>query len=130
MLILPIVLACGTLASTGMGGIAPLKFRSSLHLLLGFSSVAVIAVALFDMLPEVVTLDGGGSHVPLAAVGFLAFFALERYTAMHRTGEHPHVSAAGRRNSASSRLVDYACTVFLTAWLSGPASRPVRNWDT
>ena len=91
---MPILFASLTLISTGLGGIAALRFRDRLHLLLGFSSGAVIAVALFDILPEVFALNGGASYIPLAAVGFLAFFALERYTAMHRSREHVHASTA------------------------------------
>lgn len=89
-LIMPIVLASATLTSTGIGGLAAFRFRGRLHLLLGFGAGAVIAVALFDMLPEVVAL-GGASHIQFAAVGFLAFFGLERYTAMHRSEDRPHM---------------------------------------
>jgi len=73
---------------------AALRFRRCLHLLLGFSSGAVMAVALFDILPEVFALNGGSSYMPFAAVGFLAFFGLERYTALHRSREHVHAAAA------------------------------------
>jgi ZIP family zinc transporter len=73
---------------------AALRFRDRLHLLLGFSSGAVIAVALFDVLPEVFALGGGSSYMPFAAIGFLAFFALERYTALHRSREHVHTAIA------------------------------------
>lgn len=97
VVILPIVLASATLTSTCIGGVAAFRFRENLHLLLGFSSGAIITVALFDMLPEVVALDGGASHIPLAAVGFLAFFGLERYTAMHRTEGQPHIRKAGQQ---------------------------------
>ena len=83
-LIMPIVFGSVAFVSTGIGGLAAFRFREHLHLLLGFSSGAVTAVVLFDMLPEVVAL-GGASHIPVAAVGFLAFFGLERHTAMHRT---------------------------------------------
>jgi ZIP family zinc transporter len=62
--------------------------------LLGFSSGAVLAVALFDILPEVFAFDHGASYMPVTALGFLAFFALERYTAMHRAREHPHLAEA------------------------------------
>jgi len=86
------ILASVTLISTGLGGMAALRFRDRLHLLLGFSSGAVMAVALFDILPEVFALDGGSSYMPLAAVGFLAFFGLERYTALHRSREHVHTA--------------------------------------
>src|SRR5271169_3554158 len=69
-----IALASVTLISTGLGGMAALRFRDHLHLLLGFSSGAVMAVALFDILPEV--------------------FALDRYTALHRSREHVHAATA------------------------------------
>src|SRR3984957_16471649 len=94
MRFLPLLLALVTLFSTGLGGMAALRFRDRLHLLLGFSSGAVLGVALFDILPEVFALKNGASYVPFAGVGFLAFFALERYTAMHRSREHLHLAEA------------------------------------
>jgi zinc transporter, ZIP family len=94
MRFVPISLALVTLVSTGLGGMLALRFRDRLHLLLGFSSGAVLGVALFDILPEVFALKNGASYVPFAGVGFLAFFALERYTAMHRSREHLHLAAA------------------------------------
>ena len=90
----PILLALVTLVSTGLGGTAAIRLRDRLHLLLGFSSGAVLAVALFDILPEVFAFDHGASYMPITALGFLAFFALERYTAMHRAREHPHLAEA------------------------------------
>src|SRR5258708_22797092 len=90
----PILLALVTLVSTGLGGTAAIRLRDRLHLLLGFSSGAVLAVALFDILPEVFAFDHGASYMPVTALGFLAFFGLERYTAMHRAREHPHSSGA------------------------------------
>jgi ZIP family zinc transporter len=83
-----------TFLSTGLGGLAAIRFRDRLHLLLGFSSGAVIAVALFDLIPEVFALDRGTAAMPFAAVGFLALFALERYTSMHRAREHAHAREA------------------------------------
>ncbi len=94
MRFMPIILASVTLISTGLGGMAAMRFRDRLHLLLGFSSGAVMAVALFDILPEVFALDGGSSYMPFAALGFLAFFGLERYTALHRSREHVHTAIA------------------------------------
>ena len=86
----PILLALVTLFSTGLGGMAAMRLRDRLHLLLGFSSGAVLGVALFDILPEIFAFDHGTSYMPMTALGFLAFFGLERYTAMHRAREHPH----------------------------------------
>lgn len=91
---MPVILASVTLVSTGLGGMAALRFRDRLHLLLGFSSGAVIAVALFDILPEVYAMNDASLYLPLISVGFLAFFGLERYTSMHRSREHVHTAAA------------------------------------
>ena len=91
---LAIIFACMTLFSTGLGGVAAIRFRDRLHLLLGFSSGAVLGVALFDIIPELFAIAGGAPVMPFAAVGFLAFFALERYTAMHRAREHAHATQA------------------------------------
>ena len=94
MRLVPLMFACVTLISTGLGGLAAIRLRDRLHLLLGFSSGAVLGVALFDILPEIFAMDGGSSYMPVVALGFLAFFGLERYTAMHRAREHAHAVAA------------------------------------
>jgi ZIP family zinc transporter len=83
-----------TFVSTGLGGLTAMRFRDRLHLLLGFSSGAVLGVALFDLLPEVFSSAAGSEVMPFAGLGFLAFFALERYTAMHRAREHAHATTA------------------------------------
>jgi ZIP family zinc transporter len=90
-----VLLACATLVSTGLGGLAAMRFRDRLHLLLGFSAGAVLGVVFFDVLPEVFALASQSAPVMLgAAAGFLAFFALERFTALHRAREHEHVVSA------------------------------------
>ncbi len=95
MTLLPVEFACLTLLSTGIGGVTAIRLRDRLHLLLGFSAGAILAVALFEIIPEVFALDGTGSAMmPLAAVGFLFFFALERYAALHRAREHMHAHGA------------------------------------
>ena len=86
-----IIFACFTFVSTCLGGLAAIRLRDRLHLLLGFSSGAVIAVVFFDVIPEIFELDGGGTPVmPVVAAGFLVFFGLERLTALHRSREHAH----------------------------------------
>jgi zinc transporter ZupT len=90
MRLVPLGFAFITFFSTGIGGIAAIRFRDRLHLLLGFSSGAVLGVAIFELLPELFRISSGVSVMPWVAIGFLAFFALERYTAMHRAREHAH----------------------------------------
>jgi zinc transporter ZupT len=90
-----VLLACATLISTGLGGIAAVRFRDRLHLLLGCSAGAVLGVVFFDVLPEVFSLETRSPSVMLGAgAGFLAFFALERITALHAGREHEHVDTA------------------------------------
>ncbi|HKV56380.1 MAG TPA: ZIP family metal transporter [Candidatus Binataceae bacterium] len=86
-----IMFACLTFVSTGLGGLAAIRLRDRLHLLLGFSSGAVIAVVLFDIFPEIFDVGGAATPVmPVVALGFLTFFGLERLTALHRSREHAH----------------------------------------
>src|SRR5438445_639582 len=74
-----IIFACFTFVSTCFGGIAAIRLRDRLHLLLGFSSGAVIAVVLFDVIPEI--FDVGGREPPvMPMVGSLTALPL-------RTGE-------------------------------------------
>ena len=54
-------------------------------------------MALLDILPEVFALDGGSSYMPLAAVGFLAFFVLERYAALPRSREPVRAATANEQ---------------------------------
>jgi zinc transporter ZupT len=90
-----VLLAGLTLVSTGLGGIAAMCFRDRLHLLLGFSAGAVLGVVFFDVLPEIFALESRSPSVMLgAAAGFLAFFALERLTALHQAREHEHAEGA------------------------------------
>jgi zinc transporter ZupT len=86
-----IIFACLTFVSTCFGGVAAIGLRDRMHLLLGFSSGAVIAVVLFDVIPEIFELGGAATPVmPIVALGFLIFFGLERLTALHRSREHAH----------------------------------------
>jgi len=84
-----VALAAITFFSTGVGGLCAIRLRARLHLLLGFASGAVLGVVFFDVLPELFSLENTPSYVTLAtAGGFLAFFILERITALHSGREH------------------------------------------
>ncbi len=81
-----------TFISTLSGGWAAIRFRDRLHLVLGFASGAVIATALFEILPEVIS-EAQKMLLPLnnllffSAVGFLFFHSLERII-VFRSGNH------------------------------------------
>jgi ZIP family zinc transporter len=93
--VLGILVAAATFVSTCVGGLAAVHIRDRMHLLLGFSSGAVLGVALFDVFPELISRSQAAgieiSHAMLmVAVGFLVFFLLERATALHGGPGHGH----------------------------------------
>ncbi len=103
-----VLLACVTFVSTGIGGMAAIRFRDRLHVLLGFSAGAVLGVVFFDVLPEAFKLAPSRLFMLAAAAGFLAFFGLERYTALHRAREHEHSAAHEGRHEQELGVVGAA----------------------
>jgi zinc transporter ZupT len=91
---IPLLLGCAAFCSTMIGGAFALKLRDKLHIVLGFSAGAVIAVAFFDLLPEALEL-GGKTHelstvVSFTALGFLLYLVLDRLIVLH---SHVHEEA-------------------------------------
>ncbi|WP_375394366.1 ZIP family metal transporter [uncultured Sphingomonas sp.] len=85
---LPFALLVGivTAAATVVGGTLAIRFRSAKGMLFGFSSGAVVGVALLDLLPEALDLvgpDGTALSVTTAAAcGFAGYCLLDRSSAM------------------------------------------------
>ena len=80
---LVILIAGGACVATLIGGSFAIRFRDKLHLVLGFSAGAIVAVAFFDLLPEAIEL-GTKYHPPatvalFVALGFLAYLTLDRF---------------------------------------------------
>lgn len=81
-----------------VGGSLALRLRDRLHLILGFSAGAVIAVAFFDLLPESLEL-GIPSHDPstivaFTALGFVLYLVLDRLLLIHDHSEDAHEARA------------------------------------
>src|SRR5690242_21838134 len=75
--------------------------RDRLHLVLGFSAGAVIAVAFFDLLPEALSL-GAGSYsastlLSITAAGFFLYMILDRLTLFHTHLDDEHLGATVQR---------------------------------
>lgn len=86
-------IALAALVFTVLGGLAALRFRDTLHLVLGFSAGAVLGVAFFDLLPEAIELAEGVHEISTVAtaivVGFVAYMLLDRFAGGHRhTDDH------------------------------------------
>jgi len=82
-----ILIASAAFVSTMVGGLFALRFKDKLHLILGFSAGAVIAVAFFDLMPEAIDLGGkywSTATVPtVVALGFLVYLVLDRLIFLH-----------------------------------------------
>lgn len=96
-----IIIAILAFVATYLGGMFALRFKDKLHLILGFSAGAVIAVAFFDILPEAIGL-GSGSFNPsqilaISAVGFFGFMILDRFVILH---SHHHDDLPALREQA------------------------------
>jgi len=82
-----ILITIATFFSTLLGGLFALKFKDKLHLILGFSAGAVIAVAFFDLIPEAIELGGEKFEISfitgIIALGFIVYMILDRFIFLH-----------------------------------------------
>jgi len=107
-----ILISIAAFLSTLLGGMFALRFKDKLHLVLGFSAGAVIAVAFFDLLPEALDI-GSGIHstaalIQVVAVGFFAYLLLDRiifFRAHAHDNEDSSHAHSHRGNLGASALV-------------------------
>jgi zinc transporter ZupT len=91
--LLVMVLSVVAFSATLAGGSLALRFRDKLHLMLGFSAGAVIAVALFDLLPESLEIAKNvfvpSTVLGFTGIGFFAYAVLDRLVILHtHTDDH------------------------------------------
>ncbi len=76
------LVAVATFLSTLLGGSFALWLKDRLHLILGFSAGAIIAVAFFDLIPESLRLAKGlygpATVLSITALGFILYLTLDR----------------------------------------------------
>lgn len=79
--------AGGACAATFAGGALALRLRDRLHLILGFSAGAIVALAFFDLLPEAIRIGAHhfdpASVLAIAGAGFFAYAILDRAILLH-----------------------------------------------
>ena len=89
----PVLLAAVTFVSTFSGGMVAVRLRNRLGVLAAFAAGLLIAVALFDLLPESLRV-AAMTGTPIewvfyaAALGFVFLHVLERYIMVHRVCEN------------------------------------------
>lgn len=96
-----ILISLAAAAATFVGGALALRLRDKLHLILGLSAGAIIAVAFFDLIPEAIELGEAyydvGTILTFTALGFFAYTVLDRFISLHThaddDGVHTHRSS-------------------------------------
>lgn len=115
-----IIIAICTFIATLLGGLLALRFRDKLHLILGFSAGAVIALAFFDLLPESISLGSRfyslSTITSISAAGFLVYLILDRAVFLH--AHEPHES---HENSSPERGILGASSLSFHSFLDGVA---------
>jgi zinc transporter ZupT len=87
-----ILFSTASFFSTLFGGVAAAKLRDRLGFLAAFVSGVLIAVPLFDLLPEALRI-ARGADIPIerimyaVAAGFISLLVLDRYFSVHRICE-------------------------------------------
>jgi ZIP family zinc transporter len=108
-----IPLAGVTVVSTFLGGITALRYHRQLPTLIALTGGVVVAVALFDVLPEAIdTVDSARRVTLLVGAGFIGFFLVERLLVLHHRDEaeqaraHAQVGALGAAGLSVHSFID------------------------
>ena len=117
---------CATLA----GGWFALRLKDNLHLVLGFSAGAVVAVSFFDLLPEAMNLGlpfyTPGTLLSFAALGFLLYLVLDRIQLLHGGHDHSNDVRTVRRGAlGAASLVAHSFLDGISIGLAFQTSRAV-----
>jgi ZIP family zinc transporter len=105
--------AVATVAATFAGGALGLRLAHRLPTLMALTGGVVVAVALFDVLPESIEAVGDPQLVgALVGAGFVAFFLIERVLVLHHRDDpeqaraHSQVGALGAAGLCAHSFVD------------------------
>src|SRR5215211_5851756 len=129
-----IAIPFGALAffSTLLGGLLALRLRRELTTLIALSGGIVLAVSLFDVLPEALAaVDDPERVMTLVGIGFLAFFLAERGLVLHHRDEeaearaHAQVGALGAAGLSAHSFADGLNTVSFILRQGGEQRRAV-----
>lgn len=119
MYLYPVLLSMAAFVSTLSGGLFVAKYRDRLGIISAFAAGVLIAVPLFDLLPESLGLAARVrvpvQHVMYAlALGFVFLYILNRYFSVHRVCEgdvcrnvrHPKAGLWGAMELSAHSFVD------------------------
>ncbi len=113
-----ILFSFATFLSTLGGGLFGMRYRDRLHLIISFTAGVLIAVAFFDIIPEMFGLMGENglsvtSGMVAIVAGFLAIHVVEKLAVIHTAHEedyadhrHPLVGSIGAAGLAMHSFLD------------------------
>jgi zinc transporter ZupT len=112
--LIAIPLTAFAVLTTMTGGLVALRMSHSLPTVIALSGGVVVAVALFDVLPEAIDLlpDDSTAIGALMGAGFLTFFLFERVLVLHHRDEpadaraHHQVGTLGALGLSAHSLID------------------------
>jgi ZIP family zinc transporter len=112
--LIAIPLTAFAVLTTMAGGLVALRMSHSLPTVIALSGGIVVAVALFDVLPEAIDLlpDDSTAIGALMGAGFLTFFLFERVLVLHHRDEpadaraHHQVGTLGALGLSAHSLID------------------------
>lgn len=103
-----VLVSIAVFSATLIGGFFALHLKDRLHLILGFSGGAVIAVAFFDILPEALELAGAAyspsTILSVTALGFALYLMLYRFVLRHGHAAEEDHSSRGHAGAGSISL--------------------------
>jgi zinc transporter ZupT len=114
----PILLSIATFISTFFGGLFGIKYREKLHFIISFTAGVLIAVAFFDIIPEIVEMTEEHhlsfmSAMMSVVIGFLVIHVIEKLAVIHTSHEevyadhkHPLVGKIGASGLILHSLLD------------------------
>src|SRR5436190_20844607 len=95
--------AAFTVLGTFIGGWVALRLAHSLPTVIALTGGIVVAVALFDVLPEAIDNVGDATRVTaLVGAGFLGFFLIERLLVLHHRDDPDQARAHQRVGTAAA----------------------------
>jgi len=110
---LAVPFALAAVVSTLCGGLIAFRFHRDLATLIAFTGGIVVAVALFDVLPEAFeALDSPRRVGALVGAGFIGFFLVERLLVLHHRDEpeqaraHARIGALGAAGLSVHSFID------------------------
>lgn len=128
LIVMPIALA--TCVATAVGGLFAVNFRDRLHLVLGFSAGAVVAVAFFDLLPEALEVGrpvyGAIEILTTTAIGFFVYVLLDRIVLLHDHEAHPGHHDHGTSGRGFLGAASFSAHSFLDGFAIGIAFQASR----